>query len=285
MARKSRKSAAAQPRIQQSTISLLVLLVMGVAALWGCGDDLNLPAPKGEEVDGALGDTGECRDEWRGGIPTLAGHETRLICRQEYVAVYDPQHRIPRVVGEYLATTELGGNVPRANNFMPDPDLPEHESAAPNDYRGSGYDRGHMAPAADFSTDEQAMQESFYLSNIVPQNGPMNRGIWADLESAARDCAKREGGLFILTGPVLGTQPDIIGSGVAVPDALFKVVVSGRSVRAFVIENHEQPDSANFERYEVTADEVQQMTGLHLFPDGSVETAAKGQFCTESFGG
>lgn len=286
MARKSRKSAATQPRTNQSLISLVGLLVMGAAALWGCGEDLGLPTPSGERLPGAYGDTGQCLDEWRSGVPQVSGAETRVLCRQEYVAVYDPAAHVPRVVGEYLTPAEFDGDVERQDNFAPDPDLPGGESAELSDYRGSGYDRGHMAPAADFKSSPQAMAESFYLSNMVPQVHAMNTGIWAALESAVRDCAEREGRVFVLTGPVLKPGAERIGrSGVVVPGELFKVVVSGRSTRAFVIPNQSQRSDTNFDRYEVTADEVQQQAGVTLFPGGGVDTGSQGRFCAGSFGG
>ncbi|ADY26589.1 DNA/RNA non-specific endonuclease [Deinococcus proteolyticus MRP] len=277
-----------QAGLNQATLSLLGLLLAGAAALWGCGEDLNLPnlpTPPGESVPGAYGDAGQCRDEWRGGIPTLTGNQTRLLCRQEYAALYDPQHRVPRVVGEYLAPTEFSGDVQRQDDFAPDPDLPAGESAELNDYRRSGYDRGHMAPAADFKSSPQAMRESFYLSNMVPQNHDMNTGVWAALESAVRACAKDRGGVFVLTGPVLGKKPATIGGGVAVPDALFKVIVSGKDARAFVIPNKDQASDTNFGRYEVTPQMVEGLTGLTLFPDGSVTLDQQGRFCRGSFGG
>ncbi|MDO4263185.1 MAG: DNA/RNA non-specific endonuclease [Deinococcus sp.] len=275
-----------QAGLNQATLSLLGLLLAGAAALWGCGEDLNLPTPPGESVPGAYGDTGQCRDEWRAGIPSLAGEaQTRLLCRQEYVALYDPQRRVPRVVGEYLVPTEFSGEVERQDNFTPDPDLPPGESAELNDYRRSGYDRGHMAPAADFKSSEQAMQESFYLTNMVPQNHDMNAGVWAALESAARACAEDQGGVFVLTGPVLGKNPATIGDGVAVPDALFKVIVAGKDARAFVIPNREQASDTNFGRYEVTPEMVEELSGLNLFPDGSVTLDTPGRFCRGAFGG
>ncbi|WP_261664277.1 DNA/RNA non-specific endonuclease [Deinococcus sp. Marseille-Q6407] len=280
-----RKSASAQTnRTNQTVLSLLGLLVAGAAALWGCGGDLGLPVPSGERVPGALGDPAQCRDEWRGGIPEAAGVSTRLLCRQEYVVLYDPAWHVPRVVGEYLSPTELGGNVQRQDNFVPDPDLPAGESAGLNDYRSSGYDRGHMAPAADFKSSPQAMQESFYLSNMVPQNHHMNTGVWAALESAVRSCAGDRGGVFVLSGPVLSKHPKTIGEGVAVPDSLFKVVVSGKEARAFVIPNRSQPSDTSFSRYEVTPAKVQSLTGLTLFPDGSVPLDQQGRFCSGSFG-
>lgn len=283
---RSSASKRRQANANQAILSLLGLVLAGGAALWGCGEDLNLPTPPGESVPGAFGDPAQCRDEWRAGIPTLAGStQTRLLCRQEYVALYDPQSRVPRVVGQYLFPAEFSGEVERQDNFMADPDLPPGESAELNDYRRSGYDRGHMAPAADFKSSEQAMEESFYLTNMVPQNHDMNAGVWAALESATRACAQDQSGVFVLTGPVLGQSGESIGDGVAVPDSLFKVIVSGAQARAFVIPNRDQPSDTNFGRYEVTPEMVEGLTDLNLFPDGSVALDSPGRFCRGTFGG
>lgn len=279
----------ARGRPRGALAGLLALAAAGLGALWGCGAGPALPEwvprPAGERVAGALGDSTECLDEWRAGIPRLADVPTRLICRKEYVDVYDPARKVPRVVGEYLTPAEFSGDAARDDHFAPDPDLSADEAAQLSDYRRSGYDRGHMAPAADFKSSAEVMEQSFYLSNIVPQNHNMNAGVWAGLENAARDCARSEGGLFVLTGPVLGRSGKTIGAGVAVPQALFKVVVSGRRARAFIIENRKQPNASSFGRYEVTPREVERQTGLNLFPEADVALDEKGRFCAGSFGG
>ncbi|MFC6616843.1 DNA/RNA non-specific endonuclease [Deinococcus radiophilus] len=266
--------------MNKAMLSLVSLLLAGAAALYGC-DELGLP---GEAVPGAYGDPIQCQDEWRAGIPIPETPGTRLLCRQEYASVYDPGHKVPLVVGEFLTPAEFRGDVERQDNFMADPDLPAGESAELNDYRRSGYDRGHLAPAADFKSSEVAMNESFYLTNMVPQNHGMNAGVWAALESATRDCAADQGGIFVLSGPVIGELPETIGDGVAVPQALFKMVVSDKHARAFVIPNADQPNDTNFRRYEVTPDMVQSLTGLNFFPEGGVNLQEQGRFCRGSFG-
>ena len=117
------------------------------------------------------------------------------ICHQGYVLGYNTQTKTPIWVGEYLTRQNLDTkNATRNDNFRPDPmvlKVNPSSSATLQDYAGSsrvgsGYDRGHMAPAEDFRKFPEQMDESFYLSNMVPQNSNNNRGIWAALEKNVR---------------------------------------------------------------------------------------------------
>ena len=125
------------------------------------------------------------------------------------------------VVANCLAVKEE-----RTDKFLPDPDV-RGAKAYSNDYTKSGYDRGHMAPAADMKWSKQAMAESFYMSNICPQNPNLNRGDWNDLEEKSRQWAKKYGAVYIACGPVYDHgKPKRIGNNkVAVPDAFYKVKI------------------------------------------------------------
>ncbi len=226
-----------------------------------------------------------CSDEFAAGTPQ-SSVDTVLLCRSEYISVYDPQRKVPLVVAEKLQPGEFDGSVSRADNFQPDPDLTALQSAALNDYRGSGYARGHMAPAGDFSSSDDAMSESFYLSNIVPQDSGMNSGVWSSLESATRACAKQLGSVYVLTGPVFEGRNQVIGNDkVAVPSSIYKIVVSGKNARAFIMPNRKLPPArSDFSRYAVTVDEVQRATGLNFFPQGNVNVQTHANFCSGSYG-
>ncbi len=117
----------------------------------------------------------------------------------------------------------------RGDDFRSDPLIPS-ESASLNDYRGSGYDRGHLIPAADLSWSEEAMSGSFYLSNMSPQEGQFNRGIWSKLEATVRNFADTEGSIYVVTGPVLSDGPyDTIGENeVSIPNQYYKVILDYR---------------------------------------------------------
>lgn len=117
---------------------------------------------------------------------------------------YDESHEVAAWVAHTLSRDLLrnrGSGVERTDDFRADPAVATG-SASPADYRGSGFDRGHLAPAADFSWSVQAMSESFYMSNIAPQSPALNRGVWKRLETAVRREAERDGVLHVVSGPI-----------------------------------------------------------------------------------
>ena len=116
----------------------------------------------------------------------ISGRKEQIICHTGYTVSYNSDWKIPNWVAYELTKEEVGGAVERYDVFMPDPVVPSDESATTYDYKGTGWDRGHMAPAGDMKWSEQAMKESFYLSNICPQNKKLNSGIWKDLEEQVR---------------------------------------------------------------------------------------------------
>ncbi len=126
-----------------------------------------------------------------------------VLNREGYALGYSEAHEQPLWVTYELTREEVKTKkVHRSSvDFQPDPEIPT-ESAQLSDYRRSGYDRGHMAPAADMRWSAQAMKECFYLSNICPQERAFNAGIWADLEQKMRHWANCYGAIWIVTGPV-----------------------------------------------------------------------------------
>ncbi|WP_424951984.1 DNA/RNA non-specific endonuclease [Deinococcus sp.] len=260
----------------RSLISLVVVLVVAVYGFY-----------QNQKKGGTVGGGGtSCQDEFRAGQPGSTVSGVKLLCRNEYISLYDPARKVPLVVAEHLTSQELRGNVPRTDNFQPDPELSSGQRAELSDYQASGYDRGHMAPAADFVAGQTQMTQSFYLSNMIPQNPEMNRGIWAGLEGATRACTKSLGELYVLTGPVFEGRVRTIGQdAVAVPSSLYKIVVSGGEARAFLLPNRTLAKTSNFTKYETTVDAIQTATGLSFFPAGGVNTSKDGNFCAGSYGG
>lgn len=167
------------------------------------------------------------------------------LCKLAYSAYYDPLTRGPLWVAQRLAGN-VHGDEPRTNDFRADPDIPRGASPTNNDYARSGWDRGHMAPAEDFSRDPEAMSESFLFSNIVPQHPKNNRLAWKELESLTREWAKTRGEVYVLTGPIYnnGAPLERLGrSQVWVPTHIFKIIIDprrGESV-AFALPNREIP--------------------------------------------
>jgi len=128
-----------------------------------------------------------------------------------------------------LTSDQLVKNASRSNDFREDPEI-KTQSATLADYKGSGYDRGHLTPAADMSFSEQAMSETFYMSNMSPQAGSFNRGIWKDLEAEVRNWTKKFGRVYVVSGPILekpASAYEKIGkSAVTIPQYYYKVILA-----------------------------------------------------------
>ena len=188
--------------------------------------------------------------------------------RTGYTASYNKDYKTPNWVGWELTRKETTGQEERKNRFLPDPDVPAPR-AEHADYTNSGYDRGHMAPAADMKWSPKAMEESFYLSNICPQDQKLNRDDWSDLEESCRGWAKKYGTVYITCGPIYDRKrPRRIGKNkVAVPDRFFKVVLiynrKNPIAMGFVFDNkaHHQP----LRHYMVSVDDVEAITGYDFF--------------------
>lgn len=156
----------------------------------------------------------------------LAGKRERIIRHTGYTVSYNADWRLPNWVAYELTPEETSGTAKRTDRFVPDPEVPFHETATTDDYKHSGFDRGHMAPAGDMKWSEVAMQESFYLSNICPQYPALNRGIWKQLEDLVRRQAATRGSVYVVCGPLAAENPKRIGSrGVAVPHGFFKALL------------------------------------------------------------
>lgn len=199
---------------------------------------------------------------------TLEKRDEIILKRIGYTLSYNSTYKTPNWVGWELTREETRGKEDRKDRFVPDPDLPEPR-VEHADYTRSGYDRGHMAPAADMKWSEEAMAQSFYMSNICPQNQKLNRDDWGDLEEACRGWARKYGRVYIVCGPIYDKKhPKCIGKHqVAVPDRFFKVVL---------IENRKNPIAMGFlfnnaahhqalEKYQVPVDSVETVTGLDFF--------------------
>ena len=206
-----------------------------------------------------------------------------VIHHQYYSLSYSEEHEQAEWVAYRLSGKELKQPwVERVDNFRPDPQV-KSGSATPNDYRNSGYSRGHLLPAADRAFSEEAMDETFFMSNISPQSSNFNKGIWRELEELARAWAKRNGELYVITGPVLTLEPKgkIGDNEVSVPAAYYKVLLDAEEPQVkgigFII-----PNEVSFEplyKFAVTIDKVEEVTGLDFFGEllpASVEQEVEG---------
>jgi len=201
-------------------------------------------------------------------LPTPIEGE-QIIKHTGYTLSYNEKHEQPSYVAYVLAKENLFGENEREDDFRPDPSVMTG-SATLDDYRSSGYDRGHMAPAADFKWSEDAMSDTFYLSNMSPQVQAFNRGIWANLESAVREMAYENDVVYVVTGPVLtdGPYKTIGKSKVSVPKRYYKVILDytepDLKAIGFVLENEKSDKS--IESCAVSVDEVERITGIDFYP-------------------
>lgn len=202
-------------------------------------------------------------------LPTLLTPQSeQVIAHEGYTVSYNSQWCIPNWVAYELTADEVGGNVPRGDDFVPDP-LAKGNTATTNDYKRSGYDRGHMAPAGDMKWSKTAMDESFYLSNICPQNKNLNKGDWKELEELAREWAKEYGNIYIACGPIVAANHKTIGeNNVAVPESFFKVFLRKTENRwttiGFLFEN--KAGNKKLNTYIRSIDEIEELTGIDFFP-------------------
>jgi len=160
------------------------------------------------------------------GFPATIG--IQHICRQAYLVGYDAAAKIPRYVTYELIPKNALGCVPRSNAFASDQSVPV--GATPQDYAGTNYDKGHQAPDGDMSWDTQVEFESFLMTNMAPQAGSLNRGIWKLLETSVRGWAVQHNNSFtIYVGAIYNAQDRRIGNGVVVPHAFYKIVINNQT--------------------------------------------------------
>ncbi|MCK6478686.1 MAG: DNA/RNA non-specific endonuclease [Planctomycetes bacterium] len=208
----------------------------------------------------------------------LQGTDVDLIAREGYALAHDAAVKVPLWVCEGIPAEQLVGPGDRdRSRFLPDPELAKGRRAELSDYEGSGYDRGHMAPAADHKRTQQLMDETHYLSNMAPQVGiGFNRHIWAQLEDFVRGIAERRGLAYVVTGPIFdpAAPAGTIGANqVRVPTHFYKIVAAkddaGRwAAQAFVLENrkHESAEAADWSVFIRSIDWVEERTGLDFMP-------------------
>lgn len=200
--------------------------------------------------------------------PQVEKKET-VLCHTYYCLVYDSVHMQSRWLAYELTGDMTTGDARRSNRFFVDT-LVVGETANDQDYRGSGYDRGHLVPAADMVFNDTAMRESFYYSNVSPQVPAFNRGIWKRLEDNVRKYAQNLGKVYVVTGPVLSDDlPSIGESHVSVPNYFYKAILVFNDTLqegvAFLMPN-ERGEHQSLYRYAMTIKELEQATGLNFFP-------------------
>jgi endonuclease G len=158
----------------------------------------------------------------------VANPAVQPICRQAYLVGYDAAAKLPRYVTYTLLPQNALGCVARTNAFATDQSIAG--GAVPADYIGTGYDKGHMSPDGDLSWDVQVEFESFLMTNMSPQAGSLNRGIWKLLETSVRGWAvQRNQSYTIVAGGIYDANDKKIGNGVIVPHSFYKIVINNQT--------------------------------------------------------
>jgi endonuclease G, mitochondrial len=278
----------AKPRWITTALILGLLMTM----VLGCGWWFNRspqPAPTPVATFGPA----QATNHLRFGNPSQATKNAQtngnnfLIERPQYALSYNNAKLTPNWVSWQLNPTWIG-TTPRTDNFRPDPSLPANwYKVTPADYSKSGYDRGHMTPAADRDSTPENASATYFMTNIVPQSPDNNRGPWVKLEEYCRKQVERGKELQIIAG-VYGNQGTIGKTKpITVPATVWKAVLimsPGQSPRdigprhqiiAVEIPNEPGIKTAGWGKYRVTVDSIEQKTGYDLFSNIPVDVQAQ----------
>ena len=199
------------------------------------------------------------------------------ICREAYLVAYDAPVKIPAYVAYTLLPQNALGCFPRTNAFVADQSVPG--GARPDDYAGTGYDKGHAAPDGDLSWSQQVEYESFLMTNMYPQAGSLNRGIWKLLETSVRGWAVQTNQSYtIFVGAFYGAGDKTIGNGVIVPHGYYKIVINNNTKQ---IAGWAFPHTAPYPNLgndltvfrKPVADIMKQAGVQYKFPVGAIELA------------
>lgn len=215
---------------------------------------------------------GPCENMVPFGTPKVETTEqVVLLCRKMYAVGFSSSRHTAYWVVENLEKRNLIGESIRKNNFKTDPDVPS--SAKPSDYYNSGYDQGHMAPAGNMQINQEAMDQSFYLTNIVPQNPNNNEVGWRKLENYTRAVAKTFGNVYIFTGPIYKCRPcaTIGTTKVMVPTHMYKIIYNPKlgQTLSFLVPN-EPLDGKNMEKYITTVIKLYKVGKINFFPKSNI---------------
>ena len=214
-----------------------------------------------------------------------------VIHHSYYTLSYNEDHEQANWVA-YKLTSDMiqNGLYSRTDNFKPDYKV-KSQSSQLSDYKGSGYDRGHLCPAGDMKISKIAMSESFYMSNMSPQSPSFNRGIWKSLESIVRTWAIENDEIYIVTGPILAEEFEFLGSigsnSVSIPKYYYKVILDYKKPElkgiGFILENTK--GQLPLVSYAISIDTVEDLTGIDFFPSlpDTIENIIEGSFSIDKW--
>lgn len=239
----------------------LVLMIIGVGVWKACAKN----APERDNSIASAVDERHYPELDRVKIPTSLPSQEK-----DYTGFrvsFNRDNRTPNwVAWELLGSETEGAEVRTSRQFWQDGEI--QGCATTKDYTRSGFDRGHMCPAADQKWSAEAMTDCFVMSNMCPQDHSLNSGAWNTLENKERTWAQRDSAIMIVAGPIYNdSDRDKIGRGVRVPSAFFKVIVAPYVEKprgiGFVYPNMSAP--GNMQNYVTSIDEVEKLTGYDFF--------------------
>lgn len=198
------------------------------------------------------------------GMPST--NSDQFLCRDGYAVGYNYDTKNADWVAYYVTAESVNITNKRSNSFKEDTEMPDYARSTLADYKGSGYDRGHLAPSATMDFTRESMKQSFLMSNMSPQLPGFNRVGWRVLEEHVRDLANEYNELYVVTGPIYEGNEGTIGNGVVIPSAFYKVILdpSFDEAIAFIVP-HRDVSSSELANFITTIDEVERQTGLDFF--------------------
>lgn len=260
-------SKAERKEIQKRAASEIYTELEKSAQAQGRNNDEESTSEQSQEVNDSKGE--EVGEAYGLEIPVYTkGHISETIKqRYSYTVSYNHQMKNPNWVAWTITAKHASGKVQRMD-FMDDDDMPDPKGYL-SDYYNSGYDRGHMCPAGDNKWNEKAMEDCFKITNMCPQDGGLNRGVWNSIEQQCRAWAKKYGKVYVVCGPVyLNKQHRKIGKNkVVVPEAFFKVVLCMEGTPkaiGFICRNQSEKGKKKTD-FVNTVDEVERITGYDFF--------------------
>jgi endonuclease G len=202
-------------------------------------------------------------------LVSLAAWSAEEIVNKKYFTLnYNEDHEVANWASYELDHTKLQNCVKRTDNFRPDPQVSTGTAVAA-DYRGSGYDRGHLVPAGDMKFSKEAMQDTFFFSNMAPQPPGFNRGKWGELENLMRSWGVKYKKIWIVTGPILKDNLHTIGqrNRISIPEQFFKVILREKDTSyegiGFIMAT--TVPSPDLKAYVTTIDKVEELSGFDFF--------------------
>lgn len=283
---KARKRAKSRKRNLLREISFSTLIIVTIALfiflyIWRNGRSKVAPQVEDKSISQVVAESTLNLDDYplNHYYPATQLKSGKIVAHLAYSLSYNEEHKQAEwLIYELTKEQALSKKIARQGNFVPDPH-PSIQSAHPSDYLKSGYDKVHLSPTADNRWSAQAMAESFYMSNIVPQHPDLSGKIWSELESKVRDWAIQNGKVYVVTGAILadGYKHKIGTNQVSVPNYYYKIVadLTGEKIKGvgFIFSNGENNGELRY--YACSIEDVEKRTKLNFFPNLKPEVQAQ----------